>query len=77
MKMLILNTEMKTELEAANYSGDPARQLMPANLLDNRFGLNADLLQDCGQGQTWEHYREFLTALPDEEVASVPVFNIA
>lgn len=72
MKMLILTAEIKTELEAANHSGNPTRQLMPAALLEGRFGLNADLLRDCAPGQTWEHYREFLAALPVEEISSLP-----
>ena len=75
--MLVLNAETKTELEAANYNGDANRQLIPVALADGRFGLNADLLQDCGPGQTWEFYREFLASLSVEEVASFAEQQIA
>lgn len=63
MNMLILTTEDKQELEAINYGGDPARQLQPVPLTDGNFGLNADLLEDCGPGQTWSWYAEFLDDL--------------
>lgn len=76
MKMLVLNAETKTELEAANYNGDANRQLIPVALADGRFGLNADLLQDCGPGQTWEFYREFLGSLSLETIDSLPETEI-
>lgn len=77
MKMLVLNVETKTELEAANYNGDANRQLIPVALADGRFGLNADLLQDCGPGQTWEFYRGFLGSLSVEEITSLTEQPIA
>ncbi len=76
MNMLILDAEQTAGIEALNASGDPDRQLRPVPLLDGRFALNADLLLDCGEGQTWRHYAAFLTALPAELVNSFPLANI-
>jgi hypothetical protein len=45
-------------------------------LADGRFGLNADLLQDCGPGQTWDFYREFLGSLPADEIDTLPVSDL-
>ena len=77
MNMLILSAAEKTELEAANYGGDATRQLVPVALEDGRFALNADLLQDCGAGQTWEYYGTFLRELQVETVMSLPQVNVA
>jgi hypothetical protein len=72
MNMLMLSAAEKTELDAVNYGGDPTRELVPVPLQDGRFALNADLLQDCGAGQTWEYYGTFLRELPAEVVMSLP-----
>jgi hypothetical protein len=77
MNMLILSAEEKTELDAVNYGGNPTRQLVPVPLGDGRFALNADLLSDCGPGQTWEYYGTFVGELPIETVASLPEASLA
>jgi hypothetical protein len=69
MKMLIVTGLEKTELVAVNYGGNPTKQIEPVALEDGRFALNADLLEDCGPGQTWEYYGAFLKALPVEVVS--------
>ena len=66
--MLILSPEQAAQLSALNGTGDPFRQIIPSALADGRLALNADLLADCGPGQTWEHYGEFLAALPLETI---------
>ena len=76
MNILMLSAEEKTELDAVNYGGNPTRQLVPVPLGNGRFALNADLLDDCGPGQTWEYYRTFLGELPVEAVVSLPEVNI-
>ena len=77
MNMLILSAGDKTELEAVNYGGDPTKELMPVALQDGRFALNADLLEDCGAGQTWEYYGTFLKELPVEGIAQWMEMNAA
>lgn len=72
MNMLILDASQSAQLAALNLAGDPVRQLQPVPLGDGRFALNSDLLQDCGPGQTWEHYTAFLQTLGAELIASVP-----
>jgi hypothetical protein len=68
MNMLILTPENQSELQALNASGDTSRQLSAVPLTDGNAALNADLLSDCGEGQTWEHYGPFLESLPMDEV---------
>jgi hypothetical protein len=70
MNVLILTETEAEELTALNASGEPARQLAPATLDDGRLALNADLLTDCGPGQTWAHYEALLDGL---ELADVMV----
>ena len=69
MKMLILNTEKHDAAADLNTKGHPKRQLQATRLPDGRLALNADLLEDCGEGGTWSHYAKFLAALPIEEIA--------
>lgn len=68
MNMLILTPENQSELEALNASGEPSRQLSVLPLTDGNAALPADLLADCAEGQTWEHYGPFLESLPVDEV---------
>jgi hypothetical protein len=68
MNMLILTPENQSELDGLNATGDPTRQLSAVPLTDGNAALNADLLADCAEGQTWEHYGEFLESLPMDEV---------
>jgi hypothetical protein len=76
MNMLIVNADQTAAIEALNASGEPDRQLRPVPLLDCRFALNADLLLDCGKGQTWQHYADLLAVLPSEMVSSFPLASI-
>ena len=68
MNMLILNNTQQAELTALNASGDPARQLEAVPLTSGDTALGADLLNDCNEGQTWQHYAPFLQSLPTSEV---------
>jgi hypothetical protein len=68
MNALILTEEERQTLEELNASGDSTRQLRPAELREGGFALNADLLEDSGPDQTWEHYGEFLRLLPMTEL---------
>jgi hypothetical protein len=63
MNALILNVENLTALQVLNENGDPSKQLNPVPLTNGNWALNADLLEDCGLGETWEHYAEFLQTL--------------
>jgi hypothetical protein len=67
MIVLIVAEEDEAALEDLNAL-NMERQLTPALLVDGRKALNADLLEDCGEGQTWERYEQFLGGLEIEEV---------
>jgi hypothetical protein len=69
MNMLILNPQKQAELTALNADGDPTRQLSALPLIGGDAALTAALLEDCGEGQTWEHYADFLQILPVSEVS--------
>jgi len=69
MNMLILNQTQQAELAALNASGDPARQLEAVPLTTGDTALGADLLNDCNEGQTWQHYAAFLQSLPSSEIS--------
>ena len=68
MNMLILNEEQRANVEALNAIGSADRELAPVPLGDGRWGLNADLLNDSGPGQTWAHYGAALSGLPVEDL---------
>jgi hypothetical protein len=68
MNALILDETERGQIEGLNAGGDGCRALHPVALVDGRFALNADLLADCGPGQTWEHYGELLAGLNVEEI---------
>lgn len=70
MNALILDITQRGQIEGLNASGDGCRALHPVGLADGRFALNADLLADCGPGQTWAHYGELLTGLEVEEISA-------
>ena len=74
MNCLVLEEEDVTALEALNGSAPTDRKLEPVTLTDERVVLNADLLQDCADGEgetpagTWNHYKALLESLPVEEI---------
>jgi hypothetical protein len=68
MNMLILTPENQSELDLLNATGEPTRQLSALPLTNGNAALSADLLADCAEGQTWEHYGEFLESLPIADV---------
>jgi len=70
MNMLILNAGKQAELAALNASGEPALQLCAIPLASGDAALTAGLLTDCGAGQTWEHYGDFLQTLPLADVSA-------
>jgi hypothetical protein len=47
------------------------RKLEPVAATDGRNVLSADLLTDCGPGQTWADYAAVLTVL-DRETVEMP-----
>lgn len=69
MTYLVLDSQEMETLAALNASGDCCRQLSPTTLTDERKVLNADLLTDCGAGQTWEHYGAFLATLETDDIS--------
>ena len=69
MNMLILNAAKQSELAALNASGEPSLQLSAIPLTSGDAALTAALLTDCGAGQTWEHYGDFLQTLPVSDVS--------
>jgi hypothetical protein len=69
MNMLILNSAKKSELATLNASGEPTLQLCALPLVSGDAALTAELLGDCGEGQTWEHYGSFLQTLPISDVS--------
>lgn len=76
MNILILTAEKHSELAALNATGEPLRQLCAVPLNDGHAALNADLLTDCAQGQTWENYQTFLESLPTCEVDPTQIVEI-
>jgi len=70
MRMLILNQAALNQLDDLNRTGNPTRQLCTVDLPGPSWGLNVDLLNDCGPGQTWAHYRTLLQSLPQREVGA-------
>ena len=68
MNILILDKTRNEQVIKLNQSGDPLRRLQPMPLPDGRLFLNADLLGDCGPGQTWERYATALQALPIDTI---------
>jgi hypothetical protein len=70
MNMLILNAQKQGELAALNASGDPTLQLCGLPLMSGDAALTAELLSDCGEGQTWEHYGSLLQTLPISDVSA-------
>ena len=76
MNVLILAPGQVTALQQLNAANPSPHQLQPAPLADGRPALNADLLHDCGPGQTWESYREFLETLAVQLDASFPQADI-
>lgn len=69
MNMLILDEAAQDSLEHLNATGDPALKLIPIPLLNGEAALTTGLLADCANGDTWDHYGEFLEGLPEMEVA--------
>lgn len=70
MTRLILDAEKQTELALLNTTGSPERQLVPDPLTEGRAALNPDLLTDCGENQTWNHYAEFLSTLWESDLSA-------
>ncbi len=55
MLMLIIPPEMIAAASAIN-AAHPFKKIKPITLTDGRLAVNADLLTDCGPGQTWEDW---------------------
>ena len=76
MNVLILSPEQVNTLQQLNAANDSLHQLEPALLADGRAALNPDLLQDCGPGQTWASYHDFLHTLPLEPNGAFPPASV-
>ena len=71
MQMLELDASALAALEAINLAASAkGRALAPVALADGRRVLNADLLDDCGAGQTWSAYADVLEGLPVIQVTA-------
>jgi len=76
MDMLIVNAGQRAALAGLN-AADARQQIEPVPLKDGRHALNADLLGDCGEEQTWKRYNGALQALAKEKVEDVPEHRLA
>lgn len=65
MEMLIVTS--KAALDALNATAPEGLKLTPRKQ-GLKYYLNPDLLNDCGAGDTWEHYGVFLQTLLSEDV---------
>lgn len=55
MPFIIVNAAARTRIATIN-AGLVSRKLIPAELNDGRWALNADCLDDCEAGQTWSAF---------------------
>lgn len=62
MMFLKLNEEQRAQLEALNVTSEKVKA-SPRQAQDGFWYLCADLLTDCGEGQTYAFYGEFLNTL--------------
>ena len=76
MNVLILSPGQVNTLQQLNAANPSLHQLQPALLADGRPALNADLVHDCGPGQTWESYRDFLHTLTLEPNGTFPLGSV-
>jgi hypothetical protein len=70
MNVLIVDEAEMAALADLNANGPGDRELTPAALDDGRMALNADLLNDCAAGKTWEHWHDFLQGLTPASVVT-------
>ena len=80
MKILILKPSALAALDAKNTTKTNNQLLHPATLKTGESFLNADLLNDCNPGQTWEHYHDLLTSaevrdITDQDLHKGPQFT--
>jgi len=73
MEILAIDAAALEALAPLNAAAPPTRRLEPVALGEGLHALNADLLQDCAPGQTWEHYAAWLQSLPHAMPAPLPI----
>lgn len=56
-------TNSLTELEALNAAHSD-RQIIPVPGTNGTLLVNANLLEDCDEGEYWADYRDWLRSLP-------------
>jgi len=70
---ITISTELRAKLLAANEQS-PDRKLIPVELSDGTWVLNADILDDCGPGQTWDGFAsEFGSKMERAAIAKAPL----
>ena len=73
--LLFVPENRKAELDALNErEANRGICTMPIELKDGGYVLPANLLTECGEGQTWEIYTEFLKSLSTFE--GEPIFKV-
>lgn len=78
MKMLILDDREMGRLAKLNEGNASLnRTLTAVELRDETWGIGADLLGDCGTGQTWEAWGELLRGLRQREVDAGEIYDYA
>ncbi len=66
---LIVTTASASQIDSININQGGRRSIQCREDAQGRQIIPAELLTDCGPGQTWEDYAEVLQSL--EQVASV------
>ena len=62
MKILMIKASVLSALDTKNNGESKGQRLQPAFLKTGEPFLNADLLNDCGPGQTWERYADLIAS---------------
>ena len=69
MKILMIKASALSALDSKNNGESKAQRLQPALLKTGEPFLNADLLNDCGPGQTWERYANLIASAEARDVS--------
>ena len=69
MKILMIKPSALSALDTKNNGESKAQHLQPAFLKTGEPFLNADLLNDCGPGQTWERYADLIASAEVRDVS--------
>jgi hypothetical protein len=66
MKLIVLTPEQLDELARLNVAARDNNRVEATRLPDGRSVIAEDLLSDCGPGQTFAHYGDFLRKISRE-----------